>query len=76
MRQAIITKFIGPTNYRGARVKARCDAGSVTVPWNYAIGIEGNHKAAALALAQKLDWSGDWIGGGMPDSGYCFVQPD
>jgi hypothetical protein len=75
MRQAIMTKFIGPTNYRGAYVKARGEAGSVTVPWNHAIGIEANHKAAALALAQKLDWPGDWIGGGI-DFGFCFVQPE
>lgn len=31
MRQAISTKYIGPTNYRSARVKASCEAGSVTV---------------------------------------------
>src|SRR5690349_14549112 len=73
MRQAIETKFIGPTNHRGARVKATAEAGSVTVPWNHTIGIEGNHIAAAKALATKLDWSGYWVGGGLPGSGFAFV---
>lgn len=31
MKQAIVTKFLGPTNYRGSRVKATCQAGSVTI---------------------------------------------
>jgi hypothetical protein len=73
MRQAIATKFIGPTNHRGARVKAWCEAGSKTVHWDHSIGIEGNHAAAARALAADLDWTGDWIGGALPGSGYCFV---
>lgn len=73
MRQAIITKFMGPTNSRGARVKATADAGSITVGWDYALNIEGNHTAAAKALAMKLGWAGHWHGGGLPGSGYAFV---
>lgn len=77
MRQAIITKFMGPTNSRGARVKATADAGSVTVGWDYALNIEGNHTAAAKALAMKLGWDGlSWFGGGLPGSGYAFVSAD
>jgi hypothetical protein len=30
MRQAITTKYIGPTNNHGARIKAQASAGSVT----------------------------------------------
>lgn len=34
-RAIIKTKFIGPTNYRGARIKATCQAGSITIPYSY-----------------------------------------
>lgn len=81
MRQAIVTKYLGPTNYKCARIKAFADAGSVTVNWDYALNVEDNHWRAALTLAAKFNW-GDtrnaWIGGGMPDNtpyAFCFVQP-
>ncbi|HWK13744.1 MAG TPA: hypothetical protein VNS02_05070 [Rhizobiaceae bacterium] len=76
MRQAITTKFHSPTNTRGARVTARADAGSVSVPWNHAHGIERNHTAAARALVEKLGWGGEWHGGGLPGAGYVFVCAD
>lgn len=66
MRQAIVTKFLGPTNHRGARVKAMASAGSVVVSWDYAEGIDANHARAAKALADKFGWGGSWAGGGMP----------
>jgi hypothetical protein len=34
MRQAIVTRYLGATDYRGARVKATAYAGSVTLPWD------------------------------------------
>lgn len=75
MRQAIATKFLGPTNFRGARIKAKAEAGSVTVAWDYALGIEANHRAAAVALALKLGWTGHWHGGGgLPGAGFVFVN--
>ena len=52
--QAITTKFHGPTNRMGARVKAYCERGSITVSWDYAIGIEDNHRAACSALLEKF----------------------
>jgi hypothetical protein len=79
MRQAITTKYLGPTNHRGGRVKAKCEAGTLTVEWEHAIGSEENHTRAAEALASKLGWIGDgsdWqlVGGALPDtSGNCYV---
>jgi len=65
MRQAITTKYIGPTNYRPARVKATAASGlSVTVSWDHALNVDDNHTAAARALAVKLKWGGLWVGGG------------
>jgi hypothetical protein len=73
MRQAIQTKWLGPTNRLGSRVKAWSDAGSKITNWDCSLGIEGNH---ALALARKLGWEGKWIGGGLAGSGCAFVQDD
>jgi hypothetical protein len=72
MYQAIITKFIGPGNVRGSRVKATAEAGSITLEWDDALNSPQNHAAAAKALAARLEWYGEWHGGGTKD-GYCFV---
>jgi len=79
--QAIVTKYIGPTNYRGSRVKASCQAGTITLPWSYELGVNENHDKAAMALAFKLGWDearyGKLVGGGMPDgtgNAYVFCQ--
>jgi hypothetical protein len=64
MRQAIETKFLGPTNFRGSRIKASAQAGSITVSYDHALSSEENHTAAARALASKLGWSLSLIGGG------------
>jgi hypothetical protein len=71
---AIQTKFLGPTNYRGARVKAISDAGSLALSWDHAIGVQENHHAAAVALAERVGWPTDLIGEALPGSGYAFVR--
>lgn len=69
--QAIQTRYLGPTDYRGSRVKASCQAGSVTLTWYDALDTEGNHDAAAFALADKLKWNtgahGIMMRGASPD---------
>jgi len=54
--QAIQTKYMGPTNTRGSRIKATAEAGSITVGYDHALSSEGNHNAAARALCEKLGW--------------------
>lgn len=75
MLQAITTKFLGPTNSRGSRVKATAQAGSVTINWDHGLNSQQNHCAAAQALAHKCGWEGRYVGGAMPDGGYTFVFP-
>ncbi len=75
-RQAIVTKYLGPTNTRGGRIKATARANSVTIPYPHEVrgGTEGAHSVAALALCAKLEWAGKLVCGGTPDdSGYVFV---
>lgn len=80
--QTIFTKFLGCTNTKGERVKAKQSASyggtpvSVTVPWQYELSAEDNHAAAAMTLANKLGWHGKWIGGDNGMSGYVFVNSD
>lgn len=71
--QAIITKWIAPSNVRGSRVKASCDAGSITLHWDDALGVDSNHHKAALTLCAKLGWTGKLASGGMPKAGYCYA---
>jgi hypothetical protein len=54
--QAITTKYLAPTNSRGARVKATAAAGSITIPWDHALDPCANHYAAALALTDRMEW--------------------
>jgi hypothetical protein len=77
MRQAITTKFLGPTNYRGSRVKASASAGSITVSWRHQYDAETNHHLAAQALAEKFGWRGRWWSGELPGgTGNCYVIDD
>ena len=55
MPQAIITKFLGPTNTKGSRIKATSWRGSVTLPCDHALDTVANYRAAALALCDKMN---------------------
>jgi hypothetical protein len=51
----IQTKYIGPTNNRGSRVKAFDDNdNATTMNWLYELGVEENHQAACLELMKKI----------------------
>lgn len=76
IRQAILTKYLGPTDHRGSRVVARAQAGKVTVPWDYSIDTADNHAAAAKALCSKFDWPFDSFVQGGTDDGYAFAWLD
>lgn len=54
--QAIETRYLGPTNARGSRIRAKAAAGSLTVSYDHALNSAANHKAAAVALANKFGW--------------------
>jgi hypothetical protein len=72
--QAIITKFINPTNHRGARIKAIAAAGSVTVPYEYGSDTTGAHRVAAVAFCDKFDWEFDHVSGELPDGSLAWVK--
>ncbi len=77
MAQAITTKYLPRTETKPPRIKAQCQGGSTTVDYNDDLEPADNHAIAAMQLAVKLEWSGDFVGGGTPGSdGYAFVNVD
>lgn len=75
MRQAIKTKYLGPTNCHGARISVSAQAGRKTYPWDYSRDVNDNHTRAAALYAQHWGWSGTWVGGASPDgTGNVYVH--
>ena len=84
--QAIETKYLGPTNTLGSRIKASCERGSLTVQWDYSLGVEDNHRAAAARLlatfaqedcakyggGESHHW-GEFVAGTLPDGRFVHV---
>lgn len=74
-RQAIFTKFIGPSNTKNSRIKAWCEGGSVTIGADHSLGIEQRHAKACETLTTKLGRDWNYVQGGHPDgNGYVFVE--
>lgn len=75
--QAIQTRYFGPSNVRGSRIKATCAATSITVGYDHALNSEKNHEAAAIALIAKMGWQDvvDTLHGGQLKNGdYVLVM--
>ena len=77
--QAITTKYLFATNSKGSRIKATCDAGSITIPYPHELSGMDVHAKAAMELCRKLGWTsmhgydGDWVGGYTHGDSYAFV---
>lgn len=74
---AIHTKFISPSNTRGARIKAYTSSGfTATIPYPYADSYEIAHFQAVKELVKKnkLDWNLDDMryGDSADGKGYVF----
>lgn len=73
--QTIQTKYFGPTNYLGSRIKATTESGiSTTISYPYELSGVHCHIKAVNALNKKLGWSGDMVAGSTNNGdGYIFV---
>jgi hypothetical protein len=63
-RVLIQTRYFGPTDRRGSRIKATSRDGrksepSILIPYDYDLGASGNHSKAAAALALMMGWLKD-----------------
>ncbi len=81
---SIQTKFLGPTNYRGDRIKATSMQGfsdgkkpSVTIPYDYGLTNEENHREAATKLLPQIvneyTINNVMLVAGGCDKGYIFT---
>lgn len=55
--QAIKTRYLPPTNFKGSRIKAECEAGDIIIPYNYSYQVEALHRFAVFELLHKLGWN-------------------
>ena len=73
---AIHTKYIGPTNNRGSRIKAYTQHFTATIPYPYELDREAKHFAAVKELVKKhnLNWNLEKMrfGDSADGRGYCF----
>jgi hypothetical protein len=74
--QAIRTRYHGATNTRGSRITASCEAGSLTMPFDYSLNDEGNHAKAAQLMIKRLGWSGLFLGGQFDGDHYWIANSD
>lgn len=87
--QAIITKYLPATNFRGARIKASCERGSLTISQPIELSWEACHKEACNQLVAKFvkedaarygsernPWSKPRVCGQLPSGDYVHVAAD
>jgi len=79
--KAITTRYVGATDRRPARIIASdLDGNRVTVPADGDFpydGHNGAHRAAAVALCQRMDWpGGESLIGGAVKHGMVWVFPE
>ena len=79
--KAIRTKYIGPSNVKGSRLSATTgEKGQrIIMNWPSELNPGDAHAKGARALADKMKWAGELIGGGFPDGSmvWCFADsPD
>lgn len=74
--QAVRTRYFGPTNSRGSRIQAKCEAKAIFVPCAQELNHDENHRMACKALLQQLGWRFGTHGGmvgGMFNGDYYWV---
>ncbi|MFH7600605.1 hypothetical protein WDV06_36740 [Streptomyces racemochromogenes] len=75
--QAIVTKYLGPTEKRNSVIKATAAAGSTLVNYNHALSLQENHRRAAAILSDKFGWNtgayGTLVMGGLPNGSFAHV---
>jgi len=71
----IKTKYLSPTNTKGARIKASANHMAVIIPYDYSLNNEAVHFEAVkeLVKAFNLTWDITNMGFGSDDTGYYFT---
>jgi hypothetical protein len=70
--QAIKTKYLPPTDFRGSRISAQSAARTMFFKWDHGLDPDENHHAAAHSLAGVMGWLNKHdLAGGTLKSGEC-----
>ena len=75
---AIHTKYYGPTDSDGSKIRATDGRGNkVTIPYPHELSDVDCYAKAAKMLCKKMEWKGTLVAGGT-QSGYvfCFTDSD
>jgi hypothetical protein len=72
--QSVVTKYLGPTNSRGSRIKAICDRGTITIPYPDQLSRDAIHIAAVRALVNRFAVE-DLANYGTPKAGNPWLRP-
>lgn len=66
--KAIVTKYHGPTNTKGARISASdLDGNRSIISYPHELSGDAVHLLAAKALCHKMGWKGELVGGWLKD---------
>ena len=71
--QAIRTKYLPATHTKPSRIKAECEAGTITISYDYSLNIDQLHQKAAYMLLEKLKWAPEFIHTGSFKGNYYHV---
>jgi hypothetical protein len=72
--QAIVTKYIGPSNTKGARIQARMGDVRVSVPYPHELSGAAGHFEAVKALCEKLGYKDREFVSAFSNDGYVFIM--
>jgi len=72
------TKYYGPTNCKGSRIRVRRSDHRQGDPvkwisWDYALNSFDNHRFAAVAYIDMMNWHGDYVAAAT-EKGYTFAR--
>ena len=74
--QAIEIKYLGATNTQGVRLKAVCEAKSITVGRDYAVEVSQQVETIVMMLLVELEWFVDYEIGQLKNGNYVAVLVD
>lgn len=76
----VTTKYFGPTNHKGSRIKATAKrvSKSVTIPYPYELDAREAHQTALAELCTRNNWPlSEWITEPNENgTGYVFIRPN
>lgn len=76
IRQAILCKYLGPTNHLGTRIVVKTAGRRWVFNMDYELDHAKNAEKFALIVANELSWlqrDGMFIGGTLPNGDYVFI---